>query len=115
MSKRKAQYRLYAMPVNEDNLTACVDERFMRITTDYMLVYKQGKKVPADAVEVTERELRRLTAADERWLFDCNLTLLGEEVAEKTPEIIRNLSDKMTALETALQEIQNESVVRDDG
>ena len=116
MSKpRIKKYRLYAMPTTDANIELCASERFLRITADYLLVYKQGRRVSEKAVEVTEKDLPRLTAADERWLFDCNLALLGEEVQRRSPEIINSLAQKVEALETALRSTQTESGVSENG
>ena len=108
MSKKR--YRLYALPTSEANIVRCVNERFIRITLDYILVYKRGRAISSDAVEIMEMDLPRLTAADEQWLFDCNVVLLGEEVRDKAPEILTSISKKIDALEGALKAAKESEV-----
>lgn len=107
MTKVK-KYRLFALPINDDCVKRGSKERFCRITPRYILIYKTGRK-PETSVEITEKEIGRLTKEDEHWLWDCNSVLLADAVKEKTPEILSGLSDKINKLETTLKKAKEET------
>lgn len=101
-NKTKVKYQLFATAVNEASIALCEKERFCRITPAYVLIYTRKKRI-ANAVKIGENEIERLTESDERWLWDCNSAILAEEVRRRTPEIIKDLSEKMERLEAELK------------
>lgn len=102
MSNQKKKYRLYALPTTDETVRRAEKERFSRITVDYVLIYKPGKPVK-DAAEITDAEAYRLTEAERRWLWDCNVALIVDATKENMGGIMQNLSEKVDALEAALE------------
>ena len=102
MSDKTKKYRLYALPMNEESVRKAERERFSRITGDYVLIYRTGRM--SKAVEVTESETHRLTEAERRWLYDCNMALIAEATHENMGGVLQSLSAKVDALEKALAE-----------
>lgn len=77
----KTRYRLFAMRTEADTPRRLEEYRFGRVTPGYTLLYTDGEG-PEKSVEVAGEDLRRLSAADENWLADCNVALLFEKTAE---------------------------------
>lgn len=77
----KTRYRLFAMRTEADTPRRLEEYRFGRVTPGYTLLYTDGEG-PEDSIEVAGEDLRRLSAADESWLADCNVALLFEKTAE---------------------------------
>lgn len=100
MSKA-TKYRLYVLPTTDETVRTAEKMRFSRITADYVLIYRTGRM--QNAVEVTESEAHRLTEAERRWLLDCNLALISEKTRENMGGVLKSLSEKIDALEIALE------------
>ena len=98
---KKVKYRLYALPLTEENVRKAESKRFSRITVDYVLIYNAG--LLRGGVEITEAEAYRLTEAERRWLRDCNLALIAEKTRENMGGVLQSLSEKVNALEEALK------------
>jgi len=106
----KTVYRLYALPYGAAGVKSATQERFSRISDGYVLIYTAGE-APTGSAEITEDEIRRLSAADSRWLFDCNMVLLGEDARKREKEIIGSMNERLEKLEAALEQIaQKEGV-----
>lgn len=103
----KTKFSLYAMLSNPENRTAAEAYRFYRITAQYILVYTKDD-APETAVAVETSNIERLTAADEKWLLDCNKILLGEEMQEHAETIMQRAGDMMTILEAELERERTE-------
>ena len=99
MARRK-KYRLYAMPVNADNMEMAQKERFSRITPEYVLIYV--KRRISDFPEITDKNIDIMSDKDRQWLSDCNMALIGEEVTRGRNDFLSDLSVKITELERAL-------------
>lgn len=99
---KKVKYRLFALRITEENVARAEQARFCRIASEYILIYASGRK-PYGSVEVTQNELKRLTANDQIWLQDCNAALIVERTLEKQDEIAADLSGRMDALERELK------------
>lgn len=101
MSENK-KYKLYAQTITAENVAKAENQRFCRITSEYILIYTCGRK-PYGSVEITTRETKRLTANDRLWLQDCNAVLIVERTKEKQDEIAAGLSEKLELFETELK------------
>ena len=93
-------YKLYALPTTE--IESVQKYRFSRVTMGYILVYSDGEV--SGGKEVTEENLYRLSAADSKWIQDCNFALIFEETKKREAEMSNNLSDTINRLERILQE-----------
>ena len=93
-------YRLYAMPYTLETAQDAEKERFSRVTADYVLIYTAKRR--KNCAEITEAEAHRLSKAERQWLFDCNTALLAEDAKKRSGDIMKNLSDMVDRLETAL-------------
>lgn len=90
-------------------------QRFSRITADYTLVYTD-KKSPKGGVRLTDADAHRLTAADRRWLDDCNAVLISEAIARDKPRILSRLNELLNDIETNIRKQEEEGVdAADDG
>lgn len=107
----KKKYRLFALPLTNQNITLAADERFSRATPNpepgYVLIYTDGK-APDNAEEITQERVKLLSQADERWLIDVNAALIAERIAENEPEIVRGLSESIERLEAELKRRKEE-------
>ena len=118
----KKNYRLYALPLTAENIELAARERFSRATPfpapGYVLVYTRSPLGTSreDAVEITKETLGRLTEQDNRWFYDCNAVILAEEMQKNQPELMKILSERVTALEEELRkrkaELDNDSTER---
>ena len=99
MARRK-KYRLYAMPVKNENIQDAQTERFSRITPEYVLIYT--RHVKKDLPEITDKNIKVLSDSDRQWLSDCNMALIGEEVSRGSNEFVAEMSRKIAELEKAL-------------
>lgn len=98
----KTKYRLWALGMNEQSITAAAEERFSRVNADYVLIYAQRKpKLPC--AEITEKEAGRLTKAEAQWLLDCGYTLFNESLKANGGNLAQSIGEKMDALEEALK------------
>lgn len=98
----KKEYRLYALKVDRKSIEAAMRERFNRITPDYILVYTDGKQ-PEHSIIMEEDDSKRLNDADVRWLLDCNVVIIAEEMKRREPELSEKISERIDALEAALR------------
>lgn len=103
MSTKKTKYRLFAMRPDADGVKCAASNVYSRITPQYVLIYKIGKR-PSGALEIKGNDLGRLTIADERWLFEANLKIIAEEAQSKKPETEKKLQAMIDDLERALEE-----------
>lgn len=97
----KTQYRLYAHSVDGEAVTYAQNVRFGRITRDYVLVYVDAKL--SGWPEITDENVNILTANDRAWLFNCNMTLISEEMAKKSSEFGVDMGNAIEELEKALK------------
>lgn len=103
MTEKKKKYRLFAMRPDADGVRAAAKNAYSRITPQYVLIYKAGRK-PDGALEIKGEDLSRLTVSDERWLFESNLKIIAEEAKTKKPETEKKLRSMVDELERALEE-----------
>lgn len=111
----KREYRLYLLPLDESGLRIAVAERFSRITSKYVLVYSENQI--EKSVEITEKDLKRLSSAEKDWLFECNIAIIAEETERNAPNIIKMMSEKLDLLDEELGKMDDlsEQEVMDDG
>lgn len=99
-------YKLYALPLTNENITLAADERFSRATPapapGYVLVYT-GNEKPHGAHEIKENDAELLTVADKQWLFDCGVAILAEEIEMQKPEILADLNARIDSLRSELE------------
>lgn len=100
--KEKKPNRLFAMNPTPVAIRAAEKFRFVRITPDYMLVYAPPKK-PVGSLEITKKEMHRLTTADEMWLVDCVAALAAESILQDQGEGRKKLGNMIDQLETELK------------
>lgn len=109
------KYRLFALPLNNENIEAASKARFSRATPSpepgYVLIYTDGAK-PKQATEITADKTELLSQADVRWLLDSNAALVAEEIEKNRPEIIRGLSERVETLEEELKRKKAELIER---
>ena len=102
MSRKKInkRYRLYAMKVTPENMSLAHQERFARITPEYVLVYTKHKHTVF--AEITDENVKILSDKDRQWLMDCNMALIAEEVVNGKNDFVAEMSVKIAELEKAL-------------
>lgn len=100
------EYRLFAAPVNPETIRKAADERFSRMTADYILIYRTRKPRALPCVEVRGSDLNRLTERDRAWLKDSILVILTEAAARSRDETRERMNVLMDNLEEALREEQ---------
>lgn len=103
MNELRIEYKLYALDLNREGINEASKVRFCRITPFYILLYLSGE-APTGAIEITETDTHRLTAADEQWLLDCNIVLLAEEAKKNERKIAEDMEQRIARLESALRE-----------
>lgn len=101
MAKKKIQYRLYANNVTDFNITIAEKNRFNRITADYLLVYTPDKM--KNWPEITDDTVNILTDTDRKWLFECNMILISEEMAKEGSDFGVDMQRTIDELEKALK------------
>lgn len=110
-AENRRVYRLYALPMTGENIALAAGERFSRATPTpepgYVLVYTDGN-APTKSVEVTADTASLLTPPDIRWLIDCGAAVAAEELEKHRPEVLRDMSEKIEALETELRKKKEE-------
>lgn len=100
-SDKKAN-RLFAMQPTPRAIEMAEKYRFVRITSEYMLVYAPPRK-PKGSVEITEQEMHRLTTADETWLVDCVAALAAESILRSEGDGQKKLGSMIDQLEHELK------------
>lgn len=100
-------YSLYVMRCTQETIAVAEKERFSRITPEYVLVLAKLRPATVKSVEIPKDSLRKLSRNDKVWIKDCFVVLTAEELKAKEADIVESLSDKISKLETALQEEQN--------
>lgn len=105
---KKKTYRLCALPTTAETTAEVEGQRFSRITADYTLVYTAGR-VPTGGIKLTEADASRLTAADRRWLDDCNAVLIAEQIAKDKPRILSKLNDLLNTIEANIEQAQTQN------
>ena len=100
MTKRKIHYRLYANNVTDETVGIAESGRFSRITADYLLVYTKTKM--KDWPEITDDNVSILTNADRKWLFECNMELIAEEMSKTENNFGVDMQRTIDELEKAL-------------
>ena len=104
--KKKAVFRLCAIPTTAEATAEIEGQRFSRITADYSLVYTADDPVPEGWLILTEEDAGRLDSDDRRWLNDCNTCLIAEEIARQKPRIVRRLADLLDEIEKNLNQTE---------
>lgn len=99
----KVIYRLYAIPVGGDCIEKTSAERFGRITSEYALIYTCGK-APQDGVLLEEKHAQLMTDGDRKWLRDCNMAIIAEEMKKREQELCGDWSERLDILEELLKE-----------
>lgn len=99
-------YRLFAAAMNTENMARAAEERFCRMTPDYILLYRKTKPRNIPCVEIQREDGGRLTEPDRAWLKDCMMSLLARRAAQGHRETEQKLRKMLDALETALAEEQ---------
>lgn len=111
-------YHLYALSTDRRAVKVVARERFGRVTPYYALIYTKADK-PEGAIEISEAEAKKLSDEDERWLIDCAVAILAEEIEKHKPEIFDLLSDRINELESELkrrkEEIEHKGGMTDRG
>ena len=100
--KAKKTYRLFALPMTEENVAQTEMQRFCRATPRYVLVYTDGN-APDGSVEIGNDDLHRLTQGDKNWLTDCNFIILAQELKQNENAIATDVGKRLEALEEALK------------
>lgn len=103
--EKKAVFRLCATPTTAEATAMTEGKRFSRITPDYTLVYTD-EEMPDGWLFLAEEDAESLSQEDRRWLNDCNVALIAEEVARQKPKIVHRLADLLDEIEKRLK--QNE-------
>lgn len=98
----KLTYRLYAIPCGGDCIDRISAERFGRITSEYALIYTSGE-APNGAVTLTKEHAHLLTDGDRKWLRDCNMAIIAEEMKNREQELCGNLTEQLDVLEELLR------------
>ena len=112
----KTRHRLWAAATNENSIAAAEKARFSRIGIAYVLIYDKHKPKLENVVEVAEKEINALNAAEAQWLWDCNVILISEETAKNRKEIMASIDAKLDVFEAALKrqrEIEQVSALQD--
>lgn len=104
----KTEYRLFAMPLNENTTEKAAEYRFCRVTSGYALVYTADGEPTGQSAEITESDIEYLSSADRDWLLGCNITLIAEDAKAREQEISAVLSEKIEQLEKALAEAKGQ-------
>ena len=94
-------YRLYALLAIRENVEFVVDEPFVRVSGEYILVYTDGEQPPY-SIEIDEDIIRKLTAADMNWPWDCMVAVTMQNLKTEEAQQMQKLSETMVALEQAL-------------
>ena len=102
------RYKLYALENTTEAHEFAVKNVFVRITKDYVLIYKTGKK-PENSAIVKGEDLSRLTDQDKEWLEDCNFQILLKNAKENEKAIATSMAEKIDELEKRLKEEQEKS------
>lgn len=100
------EYRLFAAPVCAETIRKAADERFSRMTADYILIYRRRKPRTLPCIEVKGDDLNRLTERDREWLKDSILVILAEAAAKSRAQTEERMNALMDNLEAALREEQ---------
>ena len=105
-SAPQEEYKLYALDATYDNVLLAMQEKYYRITAEYILIYTAGD-APLNSVELQESDAVRLNDSEKQWIFGINVALLQEKISQETPSIVRRLNELLKAIE--------ERVVVEDG
>lgn len=105
------KYRLYAAPLVEASISAAEKARFSRVTATpapgYVLIYTDGAS-PKGAMEITPDKTELLSVQDATWLVESNMRLAEERIQANSEAFLRDMSEKMTALESELKKQKEE-------
>lgn len=99
-------YKLFATVVNDETMAKAAQERFSRITPQYILIYRKTKPRTMQCVEIKGKDTERLTSRDRLWLRDCIMALMTEAAAKSKEQSKKRLAELVDALEQALREEQ---------
>lgn len=99
-------YRLFAAPVSAETVGRASDERFSRITAEYILIYRRTKPKNLPCAEIKGADTARLTERDRAWLRDSILVLLAEAAAKSQEQSKARMNELIDNLEDALREEQ---------
>lgn len=96
--------RLFALRNTDDAIKVAEQERFHRITADYVLIYTDKESI-SKSIEITNEHADKLSANDLQWLSDCLTVVLTENnVQTKAADI---MAEKIKKLEEALEAEQD--------
>jgi hypothetical protein len=102
---KKKNYRLYAAAYTPETEKRMDSFRFCRYNCagGFVLIYADKKPSGLVCTEIRDQEAGLLSAAERKWLFECNLEILAAETKNRSGEILRDLSLKVGKLEEALK------------
>lgn len=107
MSKTVKKYRLFAVLHTADNVDYASSFRFSRVTTDYILIFEQRKKLnPPDGMYAElakEEDLKKLSEQDRQWLDDCVRFIFFNIVANHSKNDVERLTNMVSRLEEELE------------
>ena len=69
------KYRLYIGTLTEANINIALNEAYSRATRTHVLIYKKGK-APDGFKEITDVDVFRLPASDQKWLQEVNVEIM---------------------------------------
>lgn len=99
-------HKLYAARVTPETVRKAEKERFARITSAYMLLYRRTKPRDIPTVEIKGQDLHRLTQEDRLWLADCLAVQMAEQVRKHTEDTRKRLNGLLDAWERELAKEQ---------
>lgn len=102
--------KLFALLYSNENVEYAAKHRFARVTPDYILIYTDKSRLRppvGNAVKVRKNDLKKMTAQDETWLFDCGASLLAEHTA-KDADGLKRLSEMVDRLEAELEGVRED-------
>lgn len=101
------KYRLFFMLSDRRNIQYASQNRFSRITLDYILVYTQKTRMKpptGSSMEISARDdLFRLTEKDREWVLDCARSVMYEDLMRNKADSLQNLSQMVDRLEEELE------------
>lgn len=105
MDSEKKHYRLYVQRTTIEHTAGIHNERFNRITQEYIFVYTMREM--NGWAEITDENANVLSQQDREWLFGCNMVLIAEEMKDKNNKFGVDMNTVIEELEKALQKERN--------
>lgn len=110
------QYKLYALPVGRESVRYVTEnERFCRITSDYILVYTDTCFGNIKHAEITEKEFARMTEQDIQWFKDVCVAVVSDAVSKNQYEVIKNITEMLERFEEELEAEQEKLEEQNNG